>query len=52
MKNKLKTTWRVLDEKGKIVFVGLNGFYGEADKYIKEHKEVKLELDPEMNEDK
>jgi len=49
----MKTTWRVIDKDKKIVFVGKNGFYGEAKKYIDEHKdEVKekgLDLDPEMN---
>lgn len=48
----MKTTWRVVDKDGNIVFTGPNGWYGEAKKYIddnpEETKEKGLDLDPDM----
>lgn len=44
----MKTTWRVLDKEGNIVFIGEHGWYNEADEYIKQHPNDELTLDPEM----
>lgn len=44
----IKTIWRVLDKNNKVVFEGPNGWFTEAEKYLKEHSEEDLTLDPEM----
>lgn len=46
----MKTTWRIINKETKeIIFIGPNGYYGEAKKYLDDHKEDKdLDIDPEM----
>ena len=44
----MKTTWRVIDKNSEVVFIGPNGWYNEAEEYIKEHSDEELELDPDM----
>ena len=43
-----KTTWKVIDEKGKILF---EGYYGEANKFLETYNNKdlgKLKLEPFM----
>ena len=42
---KYYTRWRVVDEEGKILF---EGYFGDAEKYIKDNKLETANLDPKM----
>ena len=44
---KFYTRWRVIDENDKILF---EGYFGEAEKFIKDNKLEKARLDPKMYE--
>jgi len=40
-----RTTWKVIDENGKILFEGL---YGEAEKFLKNCNNKSVKLEPFM----
>ena len=40
-----KTTWKVIDENGKILF---EGYYGEANKFLKSCNNKNVKLEPFM----
>jgi hypothetical protein len=42
---KYYTRWQVIDEEGKVLF---EGYYGDAEKYIKDNKLKTVKLDPKM----
>mgnify|MGYP003665108144 CR=1 FL=1 len=42
---KYYTRWQVIDEEGKVLF---EGYFGEAEKFIKDNKLENVKLDPKM----
>jgi len=42
---KYYTRWQVIDEEGKVLF---EGYYGDAEKFIKDNKLENARLDPKM----
>ena len=46
-KLKYYTRWRVIDENDKILF---EGYYGDAEKFIKDNKLENARLNPKMYE--
>ena len=44
-RKRYKTTWKVIDENGKVLF---EGYYGEAEKFIKNCNNKSAKLEPFM----